>query len=318
MFNARAGALALAMSLAAGCGSGATPPPSPPAAAQPQAALNAPAESSAARYILAKTGGTGRAPQHFDGDGDEDDGGWGTLQLPAIRSCGNGTFATDCAAWSWTSAPGGTRGAARTAQSITGTPPILSFCRDGAAMPLSFTPSAPVLVSGPSTFSLSYTGTKTPPIVSFATRWWNVSLTGTFTGTATTAPAMSFTPTLTDGAARGWLVFFTWSWPADVLLVPYAINEIQLDAGSSPLTVPRGGSAVLDAFDCLGRTIRAQRTESGFGFSPDLHAPSAASAGSELRATVFGGSNPNGFVHLSDDRGARTPAQIVPGPPPTR
>jgi hypothetical protein len=318
MLNARAGALALAMTLAAGCGSAGSAPPAPPAAAQPQAGQNAPAESSAARYILAKTGGASRAPQHFDGDNDEDDGDFGTLQLPVIRSCGNGTYATDCAAWSWTSSPGGTRSAARAPQTVgTGTPPILNFCRDAASMPLAFTPSAPVLASGSTTFSLSYTGTKAPPIVTFATRWWNVALTGTFSGTSTIAPAMSFAPTLTNGASRGWLVFFTWSWPADILLVPYAINEIQLDAGSAPLTVPRGGSATLDAFDCLSRPIAAKRSGSGFGFSSDLRAASATSAAAELRAPVFGGSNPNGFVYLSDDRGARTTAQVVPGPSPT-
>ncbi|HZW53496.1 MAG TPA: hypothetical protein VFF00_05630 [Candidatus Elarobacter sp.] len=319
MLQGRAGALALAMTLAAGCGSAGSAPPAPPAAAQPQSGPNVPPESSAARYILANAGGASRAPQRFDGDDDEDDGGFGTLRLPVIRPCGNGTYATDCAAWSWTgTGGGGTRGAVRAPQALgAGTPPILSFCRDGASMPLAFTPSAPVLASGPSVFALSYTGTKSPPIVTFATRWWNVALQGTFTSTSTSAPAISFTPTLTNGASRGWLVFFTWSWPADVLLVPYAINEIQLDAGSSPLAVPRGGSATLDAFDCLSRTISAKRVGSGFGFSSDLHAASATSAGSELRAPVFGGSNPDGFVSLSDDRGARSTTQVVAAPSPT-
>ncbi|HEY0393224.1 MAG TPA: hypothetical protein VGD01_01895 [Candidatus Elarobacter sp.] len=321
MLHGRFAALALAATFFAGCSGGGGSAPAPPATAVASTA-NVPSESSAARYILASAGsaGTTRAPQRYDGD-DDDDGGWSALQLPLVRSCANGTFATDCGVWVWThggDTGGGTRSAARAPQSagtVAGTPPVLNFCSGAPGAPFGYAFASPLLAAGPSTFGLSYTGTHAPPIVSFATRWWNVSLQGTFTGTSTLAPQIAVTPTLTGGASRGWLVFFTWSWPADILLVPYAIDEIQLVAGSSPLAVPRNGSATLGAFDCLGRGIVARRSNASFGFSPNLRTETIA-APDPLSATVFGGSNPGGTVSLSDDRGARTSAKVVAAPSP--
>jgi hypothetical protein len=324
MLHGRVAALALALTLAAGCSGGGSAPA--PQAAGLGASTNAPSESSAARYILANAtaGSSSRAPQRFDGDGDEDDGGWSTLQLPVVRPCGNGTYATDCTVWNWTrnggGAGGGTRSAARAPQSTAdvGTPPILNFCSGGPNAPFGYTFAAPVLAAGPSVFSLTYLGTHAPPIVTFATRWWNVSVQNSFAGTSTVAPQIAVSPALSGGASRGWLVFFTWSWPADILLVPYAIDEIQLAAGSSPLTVPRNGSAQLGAFDCLGRSIAAKRSNTSFGFSPNLRGGDAVTGASPLTATVYGGSNPSGTIFLSDDRGARTSAPVVAGPAATR
>ncbi len=151
--------------------------------------------------------------------------------------------------------------------------------------------------------------------MTFATRWWNLAVQNSFTGTATVAPAITVTPVLSGAAARGWLVFFTWSWPADILLVPYAIDEIQPEAGSSPLAVPQRGSARLRAFDCLGRKIAATRDGSGFGFSADLRAATAVSQPGMLDTTVFGGASPAGSIGLSDDRGARAAVPVVAGSP---
>jgi hypothetical protein len=321
MSHGRSVAVSLALLLAAGCASGGSTPPPAPALQQPQAAAQYPTESSAARHILAnagRSGTTSRAPQSWDGrDDDDDDGGWGELQLPVISSCGNGTYATDCAVWVWgsngTGNAGGTRSAVRSAQSVAaGTPPVLNFCRDAALFPSDLgAPASPLTDLRTSSFSLSYSGTKPAPIVSFATRWWNVKLEHTFSGSSTFAPAIAVTPTLTGGAARGWLVFFTWSWPSDIMLVPFAINEIQAGAGSSPLAIPAGGAAQLGAFDCLGRKITARKRGSGFGFNASLSASSLTSAGSELNAPVFGGAAPSGSVALSDDRGARTGVPVV-------
>jgi hypothetical protein len=110
---------------------------------------------------------------------------------------------------------------------------------------------------------------------------------------------------VTDAPARGWLLFFTWSWPADVLAIPFQINEIQLTASSSPMAIPPGSSAPLGAFDCLGRPITATAAfGSGFGFSPDLKTTSATSAGPELNVPLYTGPAPSGSVILFDDRGA--------------
>ncbi|MEA2719342.1 MAG: hypothetical protein QOJ39_1206 [Candidatus Eremiobacteraeota bacterium] len=311
----RFAALSAAMLLGSGCTSSGSVTP----AAAPRAQAPAfPAESSAARQILAnvgRAGATARTPQGWTG-GDDDDGGWSELQLPAIRPCGNGTYATDCAAWLWTTSPRGGRSGARSAESAAiGTPPVLNFCRDATTIPQDFTTADPVVTAGPAQFSLSYAGSKPAPIVTFATRWWNVGVQNSFAGNAVTAPAITVTPALGDAASRGWLVFFTWSWPADVLLVPYAINEIQVEAGSTPLAVPQRGSARLRAVDCLGRKIAAKRGGSGFGFSADLRSASFTSAASLLDLTVFGGPSPNGSIALSDDRGARTSVPVAAGIP---
>jgi hypothetical protein len=316
-------AVSLALLLAAGCApGGSASPPAPAPQSQTPSAAQYPAASSAARHILAGVGtaAPSRDVQSWDDRDDDDDGGWGQLQLPVLQPCGNGTYATDCGVWVFgtngTGGSGGTRSAVRSAQSVgTGTPPSLNFCRDAALFPADLgAPATPVTDLSTSSFSLSYSGTKAPPIVSFATRWWNVRLERTFSGTSTFAPAVAVTPTLTGGASRGWLVFFTWSWPADVLLVPFAINEIQVAAASSPLALPAGGSAQLGAFDCLGRKITARRRGSGFGFNAALTASSLTSAGSELNAPVFGGQHPAGSVSLTDDRGAQTGVPVVAAP----
>ena len=238
MSQGRSIAVSLALLLAAGCASGGSTPAPAPAQQQAQSVAQFPAESSAARHILANAGrggATSRSPQGWDGRDDaDDDGGWGELTLPAIQSCGNGTYATDCTVWVWgtngSGSSGGTRSAVRSTQSVSaGTPPALNFCRDAALFPSDLgAPASPLTGLGTSSFSLSYSGTKATPIVSFATRWWNVKLERTFSGNATFAPAIGVTPVLTNAAARGWLVFFTWSWPSDIMLVPYAINEIQV------------------------------------------------------------------------------------------
>jgi hypothetical protein len=305
MIHGRMLALAVAAIVAGGCASGTTIAPPVPAQQQ-QSAAQAPAESSAARVILANAG---RSAQSRKAD-DDDDGGRGDLQLPVLQPCGTGTFATDCSVWTF--APGhSTRAAVRSAQSLASTsPPALNFCRDGGAFPADLgAPAIPSqLLFATYSFGLTYTGTKAAPIVTYVTRSSNVSLTGTFTGNATSA-SLQLTPVLTAAASRGWLVFFTWSWPADILLVPYEINEIQLAATSDPLVVPAGGTATLGAFDCLGRTISARITGSGLGFNRNLSAGAVTSPANELNVPVYGGTRPSGTISLTDDRGA---AVIVP------
>ncbi len=303
MFGRRSLVFVLVLALAAGC--------SPGGAVAPAQSPSSPSGSSAAQVILAGAGSGARAVLSA---ADADDGGRSQLVLPVLANCGNGTFATDCSVWVWSSSPHGTRSSARATQSVAAsTPPVLDFCTNATSFPSDFTPASPVVAYGPATFALGYNGTHLPPIVSFNTRPAVAALSNTFASTSDVAPGMTLTPTLATAAARGWLVFFTWSWPADILLVPYAVNEIQLGTGSSPLTVPRNGSATLTAFDCLGRTVAAQRQGSGFGFSPDLRAATAASTGPELETTVYG-STASGSVLVSDDRGARTVAPVTAGP----
>jgi hypothetical protein len=310
MIHGRTLALALAALFATGCASGSSVAPPAPQQ-QVQSAAQYAAESSAARFILANAGrnAIARSPQGWSGGGD-DDGDRGELQLPQLASCGAGTFATDCSVWAFS--PGhSTRAGARSAQSVASTsPPVLNFCRDGGAFPADLgAPATPSqLLFATYSFGLSYTGTKATPIVTFVTRSSNVSLTGTFAGNATSA-SLLLTPVLTTAASRGWLVFFTWSWPADILLVPYEINEIQLAASSDPLVIPAGGSAALGAFDCLGRKITARAFGSGFGFNHNLSGATVTSPANELNVPVFGGARPTGFISLGDDRGAQV---IVP------
>jgi len=258
-------ALAVAALLASGCAGGSvTPAPPPPQ----QQIAGAPSltESSAARFILANVGSAARSPQRAGGD---DEGGRGELQLPELQPCGLGTFATDCSAWVFASGHA-TRATVRSAQSVaSASPPALNFCRDSAGFPADLGAPALPIQSLFATFSfgLTYAGTKPAPIVTYVTRSANISVQGTFAGTAVSAPSIALTPVLTTSASRGWLVFFTWSWPADILLVPYEINEIQLAASSSPLAVPAGGSAPLGAFDCLGRPIVARADGSFFSLA---------------------------------------------------
>ena len=315
-------ALGFALLLAAGCSGGSsstTPAPWPPPQ-QPQSKALYPQDSSAAKTILANVGSAAaRAPQGWTGDGDHDadDGDLSTLVLPKIVSCGDGTYSTDCSLWRWGS-PTGTRSVARgglALSGINGTAPSLNFCRDALLYPSDLgAPATPIFGGSLYGFTLTYLGTKQAPIVGFATRWWNVSFSSGFTGTSKTGN-VTLSPTLTNGASRGWLAFFTWSWPADVMLVPYAINEIQLNAASSPLAVPANGSAQLGAFDCLGRPIAATRFGSGFGFNPAQASGLITSAAAELNAPVYGGRNPNGLIYLSDDKGARTVTTVAPATP---
>jgi hypothetical protein len=322
MAFARQLAISLSLLLAAGCssGSGTVTPLTPSAAQQPGSAPLYPSGSSAARQILSGIE-TSRAAQHRTDDR-EDDGDWHDLHLPPLQACGNGIVATDCGVWSFTD---GRSGRSVRAASVTlANPPVLNFCRDAGQFPADLgAPAQPMLGIGTSAFSLRYTGTKPAPIVSFATRWWDVGLANTFSGTSTTAKAITLTPLVTDSAYRGWLVFFTWSWPADILAIPFAVNEIQLGAASSPLAIPAGGSAPLGAFDCLGRPISATTSGSGFGFAPDRGGSQFTSPANELNVPVYGGANPNGLVYLGDDRGARTAVPVTlgtstppPGPPP--
>lgn len=281
-------AMSLALMFAAGCAGGgpATSPATAPL--QPQSSAPYPAESSAARWILANVGRDGAASRSAQ-SWDDDDGGWSELQLPVVKPCANGTYATDCAAWQF--------GAGA---------PALNFCRDAALYPSDVGPSAlPVSPLGPSSFALSYTGRLSPPVVAFATRWWTVRLQGGISGPSRAASALTVTPLSPSDVTRGWLVFFTWSWPADVLLVPFAINEIQVPQNAAPLAVPPNGSATLRAFDCVGRKIAARKLSGSIGFSADSSLASVTSAGSELVAPVFGGAAPAGSIGLSDDRGAR-------------
>jgi hypothetical protein len=305
-------ALGFALLLAGGCSGGSpattAPPWTPPKA--PQSAGLAPEDSPAGRVILANVRTSAvRAPQGHDRDGDDDadDGDWGTLVLPKLVPCAGGAYATDCGVWLWTDGRptrGGTPG---------GQPPVLNFCANSTQYPGDLGPPAtPLFGLSLYGFPLTYAGTKPAPIVGFATRWWNVNFQSGFSGTATSAN-VQLSPALTTAASRGWLVFFTWSWPADILVVPYAINEIQPMTSSSPLAIPPNGSAQLGAFDCLGRPIAAKRSGSGFGFSSNLNTASVTSSGPELNVTAFGGGNPNGFVYLSDDKGARTTVTVVRG-----
>jgi hypothetical protein len=316
MSRARQLAVSLSLLLAAGCAPGSTTGV-PPAPRQPQSAPLFPAESSAAQHILGGVDAS-RAAQHRE-EAEDDDGGWHELHLPVLQSCGNGIVATDCSVWSFTNGRAG-RSIRSTSAVTLASPPVLNFCRDDGQFPADLgAPAQPMLGLGTSAFSLRYTGTKPAPIVSFATRWWDVTLANTFSGTSTSANAIALSPLVTDSAYRGWLVFFTWSWPADILAIPFAVNEIQLGAGSSPLAIPAGGSAPLGAFDCLGRPITATAYGSGFGFNPDRSGVRLTSAAPELNVPVYGGASTAGTVYLSDDRGARTSATVTtgtPAPPP--
>ncbi|HTD36531.1 MAG TPA: hypothetical protein VK669_03365 [Candidatus Limnocylindrales bacterium] len=304
-------ALGFALLLAAGCsggspGSSAPPFPAPKA---PQSTGLAPQDSPAGRVILAKVAtATARAAQSRDGDEEDDDGGWGQLVLPQLVACGGGIYATDCGVWLWSL--GRSRGGA--------TPPALNFCANELQYPSDLgAPATPLFGLSAYTFGLTYTGTKPAPILGFATRWWNVNFQSGFSGTATSG-LVQVSPALTTAASRGWLVFFTWSWPADILVVPYAINEIQVQGSSSPLVVAPGGSGQLGAFDCLGRKITARRGNASFGFDPSLSAASLTSGGAELNAPVYGGASPSGPIYLTDDKGASTVTTVVPaGPGPT-
>jgi hypothetical protein len=313
--HGRTAALSLALLFAAGCGGGGgsnpvTTPPAPQPTPSPASSM-IPSGSSAATYILGNvntsaTAATRRAPS------DQDDGGWSELQLPPLQPCGNGALATDCKVWIFAPAVGSSAKRTPRTPIVGSQPPAFNFCRDAALYPSDLgRPAIPISGLGAGGFSLAYSGTKALPVVSFATRWWAVSLSSTFASNATIAPSIGVTPTATTTPARGWLLFFTWSWPADVLAIPFQINEIQLAASSSPMAIPPGGSGQLGAFDCLGRPITAiAPAGSGFGFSADLTAGSVTSAGPELNVPLYTGPAPNGSAVLYDDRGAVTATPV--------
>jgi hypothetical protein len=302
-------ALSIALLAAAGCGGGgggggSASPPVAPAPTPSPAASQFPSASSAATYMLSRVSSS--PPSVPFGPDNPDDGGWSELQLPQLQQCGNGAFATDCSVWIFAGATGSSSSRSPRTPIVGSRPPTFNFCRDAAAYPADLgRPATPVTNLSGSNFSLSYSGTKALPIVTFATRPWSVQVTNSFAPSAKTANAIGVTPSLTDTAARGYLLFFTWSWPADVLLIPFGINEIQLAASSSPLAIPPGTSAALGAFDCLGRPITATSSfGSGFGFSADLKTSSVTSAGPELNVPVYTNATPAGSAVLYDDRGA--------------
>jgi hypothetical protein len=306
----RLSALALATLLIAGCAGGGSAPP--PAATNAGSAI--PADSSAAQHILAHADTSRRAVQSTPSG--YDDGGWSTLQLPKIVACGGGTYSNDCSDWVFTSGSTSEVGCTRANPNCNSSaePPDLNFC--GSSVPSDLAePSPAPMPFAPQTFSLAYNGTRNAPIVTFATRWWAVNVSGSFTGSATTAPAITVTPALTGMAARGWLLFFTWSWPADIMLVPYGVNEIQLSGTSSPLSLTGGSPAQLGAFDCLGRSITALAAGTGFGFSSNLRTRQITSSGSELNAPVWFTGSPNGSILLFDDRGATALTTVGTGVP---
>ncbi len=303
MTYGRTFALALAALLVAGC-SGVTASDPPAAVAHQATPDGIPAGSSAAAHILAHVDTTRRAASAGPG---YDDGGRSSLQLPPIVACGNGAFSNDCADWVFSgngSTPGPcTRVDPNCSPGTPAGPPDLNFC--AGTYPSDIAPPATAAVApAPQTFSLAYGGTQNGPIVTFSTRWWAVNVTGSFAGTSTSAPALTVTPVASPYASRGWLLFFTWSWPADVLLLPYQVNEIQLSAASVPLPVSGTSPAQLGAFDCLGRSIGALAAGKNFGFSSNLRSRQTVSPGSEMNVPVWFSAGASGAILLYDDRGA--------------
>lgn len=307
--------LSLGLLLMTGCGGGGgsssgggSVAPSAPA---PSPSPTLPSTSSAAAYLVSNVNVS--PPPTPYGPTNQDDGGWSQLNLPTLQQCGNGTLATDCAVWSFveqttSSNARSPRAARRPRVAVAGSqPPTLNFCRDSASYPVADLGSSaiPVEGMGTDTFSVTYSGTKQAPIVTFATRPWAVNVAGTFSGSATSAPAIAITPAVTGTPSRGWLLFFTWTWPADVLLIPYQVNEIQLNAASSPLAVAPKSSGRLGAFDCLAHPITATASlGTGFGFSADLKTSSVTSTGAELSVPIYTGAAPSGEAVLYDALGA--------------
>ena len=314
MKDGRIVGLSLSLLLAIGCGGGgggggsSSVPFTPPSTPSPTPSI--PAGSSAAAYLVSNVNVS--PPPVPYGPTNQDDGGWSELNLPAVQQCGNGTLATDCTVWSFveytsSSKARSPRGVRRPHAALVGSqPPTLNFCRDSASYPSDLGSSAiPVEGLGSDTFSLTYSGTKQLPIVTFATRPWAVNVADSFSGSAATAPAIAVTAAVTGTPSRGWLLFFTWSWPADVLLIPYQVNEIQLNASSSPVVLAAKSSGRLGAFDCLGRPITATTAlGSGFGFSSDLKTSTVTSTGPELHVPIYTGATPSGPAVLYDNLGA--------------
>ena len=279
--------------------------------------------SSAARHILANVTGTRAAAGHHAESG-YDDGGFGQLQLPQLVACGDGIYSTNCSLWSYpfTTSP---NAGARSAQTVviggggggSSGPPVLNFC---AAQPSwaqfladAGSNAAPVLHRlGPVNFSVRYLGTQTGPIVTFGTNPFVASLTGSFASGATAAQ-FTMTPSVTTSAGRGWLLFFTWSWPADILLIPYSVNEIQLAPYDASVALSSASpTAKLAALDCLGESIAAKT----FGKGVTLGAPAATSLTGELLTTITGGSSPATIV-LTDGAGASAAVPVNGGTTPS-
>lgn len=310
-------AVAAALSLVIGCsgggssgGSSVAPPAAPTPTPTPAPLLG----SSAAAHILAAVNQAAVTSPQPIATGAPDDGGEGELQLPSLGDCGNGSLSNNCAAWIFAAAV--TSSSARRPLVLLppGQPPVLNFCRDAGTYPRAeFGPSAqPVLALQPGAFSLAYVGSQAGPIGTFVTRQWVLDVQNTFAQNALTAPAISVTPTLSTTAGRGWIVFFSWTWPADVLLVPYSVNEIQLAATSAPLGVPAGSSANLRAFDCLGRPLNASATGAGVGFDAAYTQQSASSTTAILDVPVFASATSAGTVVVGDDAGARASVHVLP------
>ncbi|HTW83012.1 MAG TPA: hypothetical protein VMD91_02955 [Candidatus Sulfotelmatobacter sp.] len=300
--DARKFALPLALLLLAGCAGGGGIAPSPGTANQ--TGPSSPGESSAARHILAKLNTSTRHTQSSGTSSSYDDGGWSELQLPPIQSCGNGAVSNDCANWQFTGVQ------RRGSSPVTASVPELNFCSDPTDYPQATfgDPAGAIEPLGSSTFTLAYVGTQAAPILTAVTRPSVAGVSGSFSGTATSA-SITVTSELTTTAGRGWIVFFTWNWPADVLAIPYQVNEIQLAAASSPIGLSAGGSAPLDAYDCLGRPLTALMLGAGVTFGtppahgfglPDLLASSKTGS---LTATVSAtDKSPSAVILVVDDR----------------
>jgi hypothetical protein len=234
--------------------------------------------------------------------GNDDDGGRSELNLPGLTPCGNGIFANDCSAWSF---------GMHNFRVIVSAAPTLSFCAAAADYPAQdLGPASAALHDlSPASFAVSYTGSGATPIQTYVTRPSLISLAGTFSGTSTSA-TISVSPAAATSVGRGWLVFSTSSSPADVVLVPYDVNEIQVASGDAPLSLG-SGSAPLGAFDCLGGPIEAKILGAGASFDPNRHQSKFASASAELNATVYGRPNPATRIVLSDDRGASATISVT-------
>ncbi|MGD1067668.1 MAG: hypothetical protein ABR975_12705, partial [Vulcanimicrobiaceae bacterium] len=259
-------AVLLAVGLLAGCSSssGALAPSS--AVQQPQQTQSSalyPAGSSAARHILANVDTTAvrRRTQSSSSSSSYDDGGWGQLVLPAVQPCENGAFSNNCANW------GTLQGNRVGGTSVVPGAPDLDLCSDAADYPQA-TLGNPVEYPGPlapTTFTLAYSGSQPLPIISFNTRLFVASLSNGFAPNAASA-SMTLTPLLTSTAGRGWLLFSTWSWPADFIVIPYQVNEIQVAQSSSPVVTAPGSPGTLGAFDCLQRPMGALMLGDGVTF----------------------------------------------------
>jgi hypothetical protein len=311
-------AVLLAAGLLAGCSSSSgSPAPSATVQQPPQTLSSAlyPAGSSAARHILANVDPTTvrRRAQGSGTSSSYDDGGWGELLLPAVQPCANGAYSNNCANWG-TPQPMRTGGT-----TIAPGAPDLDLCGDAADYPQT-TLGDPVEYPeplAPTTFSLAYSGSQPLPIISFDTRQFVASLSNGFAANSASA-SMTLTPELTTSAGRGWLLFSTWSWPADFILIPYQVNEIQIAQSSSPLAVSPGNPGTLGAFDCLQRPMAALMLGSGvtFGSTGDWPVFTTSSTTNVMQATVAAtDSRPQAAILVVDDRFGTALTTVTPATP---